>query len=41
MSGAEWVAERGDTVTLLRWAVHVPSGCWFFVPAGGLPVMVW
>lgn len=41
MSGIEWIAERGDTVTLLRWAVHVPSGHWFLVPAGGPSVMVW
>jgi hypothetical protein len=40
VSAAEWLAERGDTVTLLRWTVHMPSGWWFLVPLDSLAVMV-
>ena len=42
MSGVEWARDvRGDTVTLLRWAVHVPTGRWFLVPADSPSAMVW
>lgn len=41
ISGHEWVDERGDTTTLLRWAVHVPSGRWLLVPIDSPSVMVW